>query len=107
VSNSRIRMIRVPLTEEQRAVLHHATGQSIAEALIAAPIDHDEPLINELTGGPDAEIAGTLWASTDDFAQNISRYPAIRAAYESYIGHSIDIGEPLVALLRVSEPDNK
>jgi len=100
-------MIRVPLTDQQRAVLQQATGQSITEALIAAPVDHDGPLVNELTGATEAEMAGVLWSSTDDFSHNISRYPAIRADYEAYIGHSIDIGEPLVALLRVSEPDIK
>ena len=100
-------MIRVPLTDEQRAVLHQATGQAVTEALIAAPVDHDDPLLNELTEAGDQQLATALWTSTDNFAENLSRHPAIRAGYEAYIGHSIDIGEPLVALLRAAEQDLK
>jgi hypothetical protein len=95
-----VRAIRVPLTDEQRDVIRRASGAEVREVIFAAPVDHDRPLVNELTADSDRELARILWENTGDFFKRAEDHPEVKAAFEEYVGHVLDPQWPVSILFR-------
>ena len=97
---TRIRAVRVPLTDEQRALIGAATGEDVREAVIAARVDHDELIEGEVVVADGGFAMETLENGTKFFINRLDQFPVIKGGYEHYTEHPIDSEEPAIALLR-------
>ena len=96
----RVVAIRIPLTDEQKALIRRVSGTEVQEAVFAAEVSHDQPLENELTSEADNALAEAVLRSNQDFVGHARNAPDIKRAFEKHIGHELDPGMPAVVLLR-------
>jgi len=98
--HARVRVIRIALTPEQRLRIREATGEDVVEAVLAAPVAHNEPLTNELCSAEEQELGSMLWNGNDTFFSVMSDSPEAARAFERRFEHVPDPRWPVLTVLR-------
>jgi hypothetical protein len=97
----RIAVIRIPLTEGQKAhVRATAGGANVTEALVAGPVEQVEPLENEIVGEEAKRIAEEIWRANEIFVDKLDERPTVKTDFEEHTGHELFTDVPNVAILR-------
>ncbi|MDA5279824.1 hypothetical protein ACWGHM_37400 [Streptomyces sp. NPDC054904] len=98
---SRIAVIRIPLTPEQQARVRAAAGGAVvAEALVAGPVEQEEPLENEVFGAEAERLAEEIWHANEVFVDKLNGLPRVKADFEVHTGHEVFPDVPNIAILR-------
>jgi hypothetical protein len=100
VEGKRVAVIRLPLSDEQKAFVRNATGADLTEALVAGLVDSEKTLENELVGDEASALADQIWSGNGQFIDNLSLAPKTEQAFLKKIGHELDRSIPNFAILR-------
>lgn len=99
-SNKRLALIRLPLSEEQKAFIKERTGSEVSEAIVAGMVDQPEALQNELVGAEADALAAEIWEKNQQFVDNMEKAPKTLAAFQARIGHILEPSVPNFAYFR-------